>query len=535
MRTFATLLLVGVSAFSLRAGEETLAGNWKVVVLQGGQPGTPWLIQIESKAGKLSGSAEGLRDMPATKLQNVKVVGDLLQFDLRVADKVTFQFEGKTPRAGAKKVLGSVTIEGKSMPAYLEATSAKNAFELDRELVTRTPNDPRVFNAVVDLIGQAKEHKTPAKEVQEWIDTVMRTTENYGPRFQLDFAMRLVEVLAAEKDYADLSAGVAIKAESLQDPKATPLEQVRFLSTLSSALSKSSAKEKAKEIEGRIEKLEEIAFAEYAKSALDFVPPKVDKIKSERPVLVELFTGAMCPPCVAADLAFDAIEKSFPSSAVVLLQYHLHIPGPDALTNPDCEKRGEFYGRSVRGTPTILFNGRAEKTVQGGGGREDAEDKYKEYRALLLKLLPGGKEQSAPPKLQVTAVRKGDKIAVQASVKDLDKPGETMRLRLALVEDWVRYKARNGMMYHHRVVRALPGGAAGLALMKKDADHAVTVDLAEVRVGLAKYLDNYAKNESPFPDGQRPMRLRNLHVVAFVQQDDTYEVLQSVDVAVREE
>jgi len=369
--------------------------------------------------------------------------------------------------------------------------------------------------------------------VQEWLDTVQRSAESYGPRFQLDYAMKLVETLAKERDYADLSASVAAKAESLLDPKAPPLAQLRFLSTLGGALKKSATPEKLKDMEARIEKLEQPAFAEYAKTALDFTPAKFAgrKGKSDRAVLIELFTGAMCPPCVAADLAFDAVEKAFPSKDVVLLQYHLHIPGPDALTNGDCEKRGEFYGRTLRGTPTIYFNGKSDKNLQGGGGREDAEEKYKEYREALEGML----EKPASAQLQAKAVRKGDKIAIQASVKDLAKPGESTRLRLALVEDWVRYKSRNGMLYHHRVVRAFPGGAAGLALTKANVDHAVTIDLGELRTGLNKYLDDFAKNESPFPDAHRPLRLRNLHVVAFVQHDDTYEVLQAVDVAVTEE
>ena len=39
-------------------------------------------------------------------------------------------------------------------------------------------------------------------------------------------------------------------------------------------------------------------------------------------------------------------------SEVVRLQYHLHVPGPDPLTNPDSEARAEFYARFVRSTPT---------------------------------------------------------------------------------------------------------------------------------------------------------------------------------------
>jgi thiol-disulfide isomerase/thioredoxin len=325
------------------------------------------------------------------------------------------------------------------------------------------------------------------------------------------------------------------------DPKASPLTQVRFLSTLGSALQKSGMPDKIKVLEARIEKLEAPAFAEYSKTALDFVPAKVEKSKSKRAVLVELFTGAMCPPCVAADLAFDALEKAFPSSDVVLLQYHLHVPGPDALSNADTEKRGEFYGRTLRGTPTIYFSGKADKDVQGGGGREDSEDKFKEYRDTALKLLGPlnlkaiALGENLPPTLQARAVRKGNKIVIQAAVRDVAKPGESTRLRLALVEDWVRYKARNGMLYHHRVVRAMPGGVAGTPITKKDLDHAVSVDLKDLRAGLHKYLDDFIKNESPFPDAQRPMRFRDLHVVAFVQHDDTMEVLQAIDVPVTEE
>ncbi len=533
MRSVISLAALAILSLPLHAGEEALAGHWKLNILEDGQLANLWIVRLENKAGKWTGAAEGLKGVPETKLDAVDVQGDLLHFNLRLKNGVAFQFEAKMPRAGAKKVFGSITRDGKSIPAYLEATAAKNSFELDREVLTRTPNDPRVFSILLDLIQQAKENNVPAKDVQEWVESVLRTAESYGPRFQLDFTMKLVEVLGAQKDYTSLASGIAAKAESLLDPKASPLTQLRFLSTLQGALRKSATPEQVKEMDARLEKLEEPAFAEYVKSALDFTPAKFKgrKSKSDRAVLVELFTGAMCPPCVAADLGFDAVEKSFPASDVVLLQYHLHIPGPDALTNPDAEKRAEFYGRSLRGTPTIYLNGRPDKNVQGGGGREDGEDKYKEYREALEPLL----EKPAGAQLQTKAVRKGDTISIQASVKDLEKPGETTRLRFALVEDWVRYKSRNGMMYHHRVVRALPGGAAGLALTKKDAEHSVTIDLQELRAGLNKYLDDFAKNESPFPDAQRPMRFRNLHVVAFVQNDETYEVLQAVDVEVKGE
>ena len=65
----------------------------------------------------------------------------------------------------------------------------------------------------------------------------------------------------------------------------------------------------------RLDKLETTAYAEYStgKSALNFKTEKFAgrKGKSTRAVLVELFTGAQCPPCVASDMAFDGLEKTY--------------------------------------------------------------------------------------------------------------------------------------------------------------------------------------------------------------------------------
>ena len=58
-------------------------------------------------------------------------------------------------------------------------------------------------------------------------------------------------------------------------------------------------------------------------------------LQDKRVVVVELFTGAECPPCVSADVAFDALLETYKPNEVVLLEYHLHIPGPDPLTNAD--------------------------------------------------------------------------------------------------------------------------------------------------------------------------------------------------------
>ena len=103
------------------------------------------------------------------------------------------------PRAGGKKILGSVQRSGAPLnPAYLEATQAKNAFELKQEMVTRTPSDPRVFATLLDLVPLAAKEKVGARDLQEMVDGVLANAAAYGPTFHADFGVRLVDALEAQ-------------------------------------------------------------------------------------------------------------------------------------------------------------------------------------------------------------------------------------------------------------------------------------------------------------------------------------------------
>lgn len=528
MRRFAALIFGLLLAGTVRAGGADLEGNWKFTFMEDGEPITLWILQFESKDNKVAGTALPLKKVPPTKVEDAKTEGDLLKFRLNVGNRINFEFEGKLPRAGGKKILGSLARAGApTLPAYLEATPAKNNFELDRELVRRTPYDPRVFQSVLGLIRQAKDEKATPKDVGEWAQAALKTADLYGPRWQLDYSLTLAETLAGP--FPEIAADIAAKVEAALPATAPADQRLRVLTTLQEALAKAGKKDEAAKIESRMEELEKVDYAQYMKKNLDF---KIDafagrKAKSDRAVLVELFTGAQCPPCVAADIGFDGLEKTFSPREVVLLQYHLHVPGPDALTNPATEERQEYYGRLVRGTPTILFNGK--DLAPGGGFKDDAPNKYREYVKVIEPLL----EKAAPVQVQVEAVRKGDKVEIKAKVAGLDKPGEKIKLRLALVEDHVRYKGRNGLVYHSKVVRDMPGGAKGIALAKKDFEYAATVDLAELRQNLSKYLNEFERvTGETFPDTQRPMRLQGLGVVAFVQDDATEEVLQAASAPV---
>ena len=126
---------------------------------------------------------------------------------------------------------------------------------------------------------------------------------------------------------------------------------------------------------------------------------------------MELFTGAQCPPCVAADVGFDALLKTYKPVDFIGLQYHLHIPGPDPLTNSDSMARQKYYGSEVRGTPSTFFNGRSE--AGGGGPMGNSQGKYAEYREIIDKSL----ESPKGAKIDLSATRAGDQIKIVASAE----------------------------------------------------------------------------------------------------------------------
>jgi hypothetical protein len=540
MRLIISLLAVAIMAAPAAAQDEGLTGYWKFNILQDSQLTPFWLVNLDkNKDNRLTVTTESYKGAPRAKVTEAKLTGDTLIIKFQITintptgpQQGSLEFEGKLPKPGAKKMFGSLAVETNMFPCVLEATTAKTIFEVDRDLVQRTPNDPRAFLSIFEVIHRAKDNKVDSKELQTWVDSSLKASEMYGPRFALKHQTRLLTVLQSQKTYAEVGAETARKVSKLVDAK-MPLDTQSFVLTMAANLLRAGdAKKEADALDARLDKLENEAIAEYKSSKtppLNFKTEKFAgrKMRSNRAVLVELFTGAQPTDCVAANMAFDGVEKTYGPGDVVLLQYHVPIRLPEPLSNLDAHDRWEYYAdaypKKIRGTPVNLFNGKVEG--KGGGDREEAPDKYKEFCEVINKLL----ETPDTLKLSASAVRTGEKIAITAKVQNLDKPGDKVRLRIALVEDWVRYKGSNGLQYHHRVVRAFAGGAEGTVLKAKDFDHKATIDLADVRAALNKYLSD------GFPDGPRPMRFRNLSVVAFVQNDETTEVLQAVNVPVADE
>lgn len=403
--------------------------------------------------------------------------------------------------------------------------------DLFRGVVTEHAAESVAFDAAQQLLADSENAKVKPEEAAELAKLILKEAAKYGPRFATPTATRLADGLVRQKGLAAVAL-VPIEpiAKGLKDSDKLTFQH-DVLSTYGKGLEAAGRSDELKTVESRLAKLDVALDKEWHET----VPPFKTKAfagreDASRVAVMELFTGAQCGPCVAADVAFDALVKTYKPTDVVLLQYHMHIPGPDPLTNPATVARWDYYSEffpydpdhpetpAIAGTPSTLFNG---KPASGGGGpMEVAEVKFNDYRKNLDPLL----KKSSGIKLTGAATRDGDAISISVDVKGSDA---NAKLRLLLVEDTIKYVGGNRIRFHHQVVRAMPGGADGTVL--KDGKHVQTADVAAIRKELTTYLDEYAAKERPFPYPKiRPLDLKDLKVVAIVQDDKTAEILQAV-------
>ena len=165
--------------------------------------------------------------------------------------------------------------------------------------------------------------------------------------------------LTGPEKTANLAAEYAQEAVKALATGETPLFKMSVLKAQLAALRKANKADEAKAVETQVAKLDDELDSDFLKTAVPFKPEAFEgrRGKSDRVVVLELFTGSECPPCVAADTAFDGLLQTYKATDVVLLQYHLHIPRPDALTNADSVAQARYYKDKIQGTPTFLIDG----------------------------------------------------------------------------------------------------------------------------------------------------------------------------------
>jgi hypothetical protein len=563
-------------------GAQELNGNWKFRYIASGNAEQTLAI-VDLKDSKVVASR-----LLGGKFKSVTQEGSLIRVTIE-GSGIDFVFEGVVPKGPAKEILGSVTFNDNVFlgslaatedakltggvrvlpcPPFTEARKLANKVlalrqnllrtkdndkkgellkqleEADaaakketprfyREVLEKHADSPVVFEAGLSLIRTAKTDGAKLDDVKAWGATLTKAAKMYGPRWEANIIGQVASALVKQDSFAPLALEYARQAEGGLTAKSPASDQVRVLTIVRDALKKTGKADEATKLDLRINKLEGILDREYSAKMPGFKgdPFAGRKSKSDRAVFMELFTGASCPPCVAADLAFDVLQKTYKPSELVLIQYHMHIPAPDPLTNSDTEARWAYYREAypdkVRGVPSSLFNGAVK--APGGGGAANAKSKYDAYREVIDSVI----DEDAKVKLSAKAQRDGDKIDIHVKVTGLDDPGNDKKLRILLTEETVRYVGGNRIRLHHNVVRAAPGGIAGASLKDAASKHNVSIDLGALRGQLTKYLDNYETNFRPFANPARPLALQHLRVIAFVQDDATHEILQAVQVDVQ--
>lgn len=546
LRTLPALLVGALLLVPSRATTaEPLAGNWKVTILNPDQPQTLWLIQLEQKDGKWTGSVLAVPEpLPKFTLENLSLTPERLRFTLKTEGQ-SFTFDCRPPKEGSKVIRGSIAQDGQMVPCELEATTLKtlDSIEVDKDFLANHADDPKLFATALRLLNGAAKQKAKPEEVRAWAEKAWKSAEPFGTRWQQEIALKIADTLSNQEGFAAIALTYGQRAERLVEPKDDTRIKQRVYSVYAKALEKAGKADEAKEMQARVasldkqikadqDKQEAAADAEYLKTMPPFKtePFEGRKAKSDRAVLVELFTGAQSDKCAGADLAFEGLLKSYKPTELVLLAYHVHFGGADPLTTPDTMARLKYYEEEITGLPTIFFDGKAEEV--GGGAIANSGKIYSTYRKNLAPLL----EKPAQAKLTLNAARKGNKIEIAAEVSGVESPGETIRLRYALVETRVHFVGDSGIRYHYHVVCALPAGEKGVAIREKVMRHNTSVDLEALRKDQAKYLAEISKkSKMQFPNVDQLLELKDLRVVAFVQNDKTKEVLQAAQVEVGKE
>lgn len=277
---------------------------------------------------------------------------------------------------------------------------------------------------------------------------------------------------------------------------------------------------------GSTESLPEVLadMAEGRIPSLHPIPRAPEEVKpTGKVVLAELFTGAMCPPCAAADVAFDALGEFFGSDEVALIQWHVPIPAPEPLVAEVSLDR--LRKKGVRGTPTAVFGG--TEVISGGGKADQAPLVFAKYRDALLELL------KAEPTARIAAEASVADGVVRLSAFAAAEGGSDLRLHAVLTEATLIFPGRNGILFHHHVARArlTPADGVPLDLAAEELPFVTRVELAGVRRDLDRVVASLETRE--------PFRIRpidpsptSLSVVLFLEDPASGKVVHATTVEV---
>src|ERR1700722_3521331 len=294
-------------------------------------------------------------------------------------------------------------------------------------------------------------------------------------------------------------------------------------------------------------------------------------------VLLELFTGSACGPCVGADLSTDAVLDAYPRSDVVPLAFDQLIPVPDPLANPDSVARRLMY--DIEGTPTFVIDGVVQNLY--GSNREGSRELPDKLAKLVeaYASLPSGVElklsadaasggvshlihahaigqlpNTGEVAKMIAAKPKSDEPATAAPKVDTKAPPAVampasaapaepqLVVNFALVEDEIRYSGENGIRFHRMVVRSLakPADSGFRVTAGDNFSLDASFDLAAISGALGNYLDDYEQHNDRFGkitfiSKDTTIRPSHLAIAAWVQDSVSHRVLQAAFIPVSQQ
>jgi len=342
----------------------------------------------------------------------------------------------------------------------------------------------------------------------------------------------LKEAYAANPDIPSALIGLAEVAEGRKDSK------VALDYWLQAALTGRLSREDRVKLEatyknahnGSVDGLDGVLDAKYKETSTNPVHADtytVTAARSNRLVLAEVFTGAGCGPCIAADLAFDVAMERYSRKDLAVVMYHMHIPLPDPLTNQSTVERAKYY--NINGVPSYAIDG----SLLGGGGGDRSYTK-RIFSRLVLDI-EKELETKSGAELTLEASLAGGVLKALATPAGLGGEGNAVRLQIMLVEELLTYSGENGIRFHPMVVRSIGGANSGGFTVDRGAPVAVehVFDLAQITEGTQKYIDDYEKTRASTQPGfafsRKPVAMNsgNLAVVAFLQDEKSKQILQS--------
>lgn len=219
----------------------------------------------------------------------------------------------------------------------------------------------------------------------------------------------------------------------------------------------------------------------------------------ERCVLVELFTSIVCGNCHYAEAALDSLTQEYPDSSLAIIRYHC-IPAPadtnykPTLYRPESQDRWtSYYGQSS--APRTFFDGGMLVAGADDSSYYDFKDSVEVRRAI-----PSPLSMSLSVTYDTTS-RSGQVFAQVIAVDSVEE--EDLYLRYALIESEAIHIAD----VYQEVLRDMIPDAQGVSF---------SIDQGETFNDTV----DFTIDTLWFPE--------NCDMVVFVQDDDTKEVLQSV-------